>query len=121
MLAQVTRQVLRHAVQLEEFAHAGVMQVEPGFAELALGGVLGVLPLPRAHQPGEPFKRGRCMGGDVTDRIVLEHAAARDVAALRLLLAPGGDLYQDRQFFRLAHPRLQPLPGALRVEVVGPR
>ena len=58
MLAEVARQVLRHAVQLEEFAHARMVQIEAGFAELALGGVLGVLPFPGAHQAGEPLERG---------------------------------------------------------------
>ena len=61
------------------------------------------------------------MGGDVADRIVLQHPAARHVAALRLLFAPGRDLHQHRQLFRLAYPRLQPLPGAFGVEVVGLR
>ena len=70
-------------------------------------------------QIGEPLQRGRCVGGDVADRIVLQHAAARHVAALRFLLAPGRDLHQHREFLRLAHPRLQPLPGALGMEVVG--
>ena len=45
---------------------------------------------------------------------------ARHVAALRLLLAPGRDLDQHRELPRLAHPRLQPFPGALGVEIVGP-
>ncbi len=60
------------------------------------------------------------MGGDVANRIVLEHAAARNVAALCLLLAPGRDFHQHRQFLRLAHPGLQPFPGAFGMEVVGP-
>ena len=46
---------------------------------------------------------------------------ARHVAALRFLLAPGRDFHQHREFLRLAHPRLQPLPGALGVEIVGLR
>ena len=59
------------------------------------------------------------MGGDVADRIVLQHARARHVAALRFLFAPGRDFHQHRQLLRLAHPRLQPLPGALGVEIIG--
>ena len=59
------------------------------------------------------------MGRDVADRIVLEHAAARNVAALRLLLAPCRDFHQHRKLLGLAHPRLQPLPCALGVKVIG--
>ena len=59
------------------------------------------------------------MGRDIADRIVLQHAAARHVAALRFLFAPGRDFHQHRQFLRLAHPRLQPLPGPLGVEIIG--
>ena len=59
------------------------------------------------------------MGGDVADRIVLQHARARHVAALRFLLAPGRDFHQHREFLWLAHPCLEPLPGALRMEIVG--
>ena len=58
------------------------------------------------------------MGSDVADRIVLEHARARHVAALRFLLAPGRDFHQHREFLRLAHARLEPFPGALGVEVI---
>src|SRR4051794_41431324 len=32
-------------------------------------------------QAGEPLQGGRRMGGDIADRIVLQHAAARNVAA----------------------------------------
>ena len=55
---EVARQVLRHLVELEKFAHARVGDVEAGLAKLALGGVLGVLPFPGAHQAGELFERG---------------------------------------------------------------
>jgi hypothetical protein len=40
---------------------------------------------------------------------------------LRFLLAPGRDFHQHRELLRLAHPRLEPLPGALGVEIVGLR
>jgi len=59
------------------------------------------------------------MGRDVADRVILEYAAARNVAALRLLFAPGRDFHQHGQLPWLAHPGLQPFPGTLGVEVVG--
>ena len=65
-------------------------------------------------QPGEPLDRGRRLHRDVADGLVLEHAAARDVAGLRLALAPGGDLHQDGELLGLAHAGLEPLPGRAR-------
>ncbi len=59
------------------------------------------------------------MGGDVADRVVLEDAAARNVAALRLLFAPCRDFHQHRKLLGLAYPGLQPLPCAFGVKVVG--
>ncbi len=53
------------------------------------------------------------------DRVVLEHARARHVAGLRLALAPGRDLDQDRELLGLAHAGLEPLPRALRIHAVG--
>jgi hypothetical protein len=47
VLAEVARQVLRHAVELEKFAHARMVEVEAGVAELALGRVVGSLSIPR--------------------------------------------------------------------------
>src|SRR5450755_2120992 len=61
------------------------------------------------------------MGGDVADGIILENTAARNVAALRLLFAPGSYFHQHRKLLWLANPRLQPLPGAFGVKVVGLR
>ena len=59
------------------------------------------------------------LGGDIADGVVFQHAAARHVAGLRLLFAPGRDFHQHGELLRLAHPRLQPLPGTFGVKVVG--
>ena len=56
VLAEVARQVLRHLVELAKFAHARVAEIEAGFAELALGGVLGIFPFPGPHQAAELFQ-----------------------------------------------------------------
>ena len=58
VLAEVARQVLRHLVELAEFAHARMLEVEAGFAELALGGVLGIFPFPGPRQAAELFQAG---------------------------------------------------------------
>ena len=58
MLAEVARQVLRHAVELEKFAHARMVQVKAGLRELALARILGVFPFPVMHEAGELFERG---------------------------------------------------------------
>src|ERR1035437_7229005 len=55
VLAEVTRQVLRHAVELAKLAHARVVEVEAGFAELALGGVLWIFEFPGPRQAAELF------------------------------------------------------------------
>ena len=66
------------------------------------GAPLGaVKPLRQRAQAGEPLQGGRCMGGDIADGIILQHAAARHVAALRLLFAPGGDLHEHASSFGL--------------------
>ena len=49
MLAEVARQILDHAVELEKFADARMVDVETGFAELLFGGVLGIFPFPRVR------------------------------------------------------------------------
>ena len=56
---------------------------------------------------------------EVDHRVVLEHASARYVARLRLALAPGRDLHQDRDLARLAHPPGEPPPGVLGLGPVG--
>ena len=48
-------------------------------------------PFARGRKFARRLRLGRSMGGDDADRIVLQHAAAGNVAALRLLLAPGRD------------------------------
>jgi len=76
-------------------------------------------PLGQRPQMLELLDGRRRLHGDVADRVVLEHARARHVAGLRLALAPGRDLDQDREFLGLAHARLEPLPRALRIHAVG--
>ena len=58
MLAEVARQVLRHAVELQKFAHARMVEIEAGLAELALVGVRGIAPFPGVRQAAEAFERG---------------------------------------------------------------
>ena len=53
------------------------------------------------------------------DGVVLEDAAARHVAALRLALAPGGDLHQHGDLARLAQPADEAPPGVLGIGPVG--
>ena len=75
--------------------------------------------LGRGAQPRQRRRVARLLLGDLVDRVVLEHAAARHVALARLALAPGRDRLHDRQLLRLAQPHLQPLPGVLRMRIVG--
>ena len=70
-------------------------------------------------QIGEPLQRGRRVGGDVADGVVLEHTRAWHVARLSFALAPRRNLDQNRQFLRLAHTGLEPHPGAFRLGAVG--
>ena len=58
MLAEVARQILRHLVEFAKFAHARMVEVEAGIAELALGGLLGIFPFPGPHQAAELFQAG---------------------------------------------------------------
>ena len=67
---------------------------------------------PRGCAPAPSASSGR-MGGDLHQRLVLEHAVARNVARLRLALAPGGDGGQHGEEPLVAGARLQPLPGIL--------
>ena len=57
MLAEMARQILRHFIQLEKFAHARMGQVEARVAKAQFGGIFGVLPFPHVRQRGEPVKR----------------------------------------------------------------
>ena len=69
-----------------------------------------------------PASRSTVVGrlrGDLAQHVVLEHAAARHVARLRLALAPGRDLHQDGELLGLAHAGLEALPGGLGVGPVG--
>ena len=59
--------------------------------------------------------------GDLHQRIVLEHSAARHVAALRLGLAPSRNLDEDGEIARLADAVAKPLPGAFRMLLVSRR
>ena len=70
-------------------------------------------------EPAERFRVARLLQRDLVDRIVLQDAAARHVARLRLALAPGGERLQDGELARLLHAHLQPLPGVLRIGAVG--
>src|ERR1051326_1377051 len=53
----MARQVLRHFVKLEKFAHLGMMQIEAGLAKVAVGSLVGVLPFPVTHEAAEFFER----------------------------------------------------------------
>ena len=53
-------------------------------------------------------------GGDFQQRLVLEHAVARNIGALRLALAPGGDGAQHGEHAAVAGARAQPLPHQRR-------
>ena len=58
VLAEVARQILRHLVELAKFAHARMVEVEAGVAELALRGLLGIFPFPGPRQAAELFQAG---------------------------------------------------------------
>ena len=70
-------------------------------------------------QPAERLGVLRLLLGDLVDRVVLDDAPARHVALARLPLAPGRDGFHHGEFGRLAQPHLQPLPGVVRMQVVG--
>jgi len=57
MLAEVTRQVLRHTVKVEKFAHARLFKIEAGLTELAHVGIFGIAPFERMCQTAQPFER----------------------------------------------------------------
>ena len=50
MLAEMARQILDGRVELEEFADQRVFERKAGFAKLAFGGFLGIVPAPRRNQ-----------------------------------------------------------------------
>src|SRR6266571_7330163 len=50
----MSRQVLNSYVQLEEFFDVRVQQIEAGVSKLALGCVLGIVPLPQVDQTRKP-------------------------------------------------------------------
>ena len=117
------RAAVRIAARLFDFRQAGRVA---GEAALHGGDDIGapfraVEAFRQRTQIGQPLEAGRCLDGDVADRIVFQNAAARNVTALCLLLAPCRDFHQDRELPGLADPRLQPLPGAFGMKVVGLR
>jgi len=57
--------------------------------------------LRQGTQTREPFQAGGRVGGDIADRVVLQYAAARNVAALRLLLAPAATSISTASSFGL--------------------
>ncbi len=59
VLAQVARQVLHGQEKVKELSYARMAELETGFAELARGGVAGVLVLPGTHQARQAVERGR--------------------------------------------------------------
>src|SRR5215813_2139759 len=127
----------RHAQQHLEELHGGGAVAAPALAlnarqalrvarEPARHRLQDVLAPFRALEPArqraqgrEPLDRGRRLLGDLAHHVVLEHAAARHVASLRLALAPGRDLHQHGELLGLAHPRLEPVPGELGLDPVG--
>ena len=53
MLAEMARKVLRHAVEVQEFADARLVEIEAGLAEFAHVGVFGVVPFEGVSQAAE--------------------------------------------------------------------
>ena len=56
--------------------------------------------------------------GDFVERVVLENATPRHVAAAGLAFAPRGDALKHGQLHRLAQAHLQALPCIFRVDIV---
>ena len=111
-------------------AIAAVVAVNPGQAfgvaqQAALNGRKNIGSRLRAlHSPrkspqiGQSFRRTRCGQRDLDQNIFLQHARARYVACLRLALAPGGKLHQQRQIPRLAGAVSKTLPGIFGVLLI---
>ena len=70
---------------------------------------------------GDVLGRARPIGGELEQQIVAHDAVARQIAPLRLALAPGRQRLHDRQEARLARAQLDPPPGLVGRLLVGVR